>query len=35
MSSCKVEESVKTLLRYYPDDLEESLPKKMNNFSTL
>ena len=26
MSNCKIEERAKTLLQYYPDDLEESLP---------
>ena len=35
MSKCKIEESAKTLLQYYPDDLEESLPEEMIHFSTL
>ena len=35
MSSCKIEASAKTLLPYYPDDLEELLPKEMIHFSTL
>ena len=35
MSNRKVEASAKTLLQYYPDDLEESLPEEMIYFSTL
>ena len=35
MSNCKIEPSVKKLLQYYPDDLEESLPEEMIHFSTL
>ena len=35
MSNCKLEASAKTLLQYYPDDLEESLPEEMIYFSTL
>ena len=35
MPTCKIEASVKTLLQYYPDDLEESLPEEMIHFSTL
>ena len=35
MSNCKIEPSSKTLLQYYPDDLEESLPEEMTHFSTL
>ena len=35
MSNCKIKASAKALLRYYPDDLEESLPEEMIHFSTL
>ena len=35
MSNCKIEASAKTLLQYYPDDLEESLPEEMIYFSTV
>ena len=35
MSNCKIEASAKTLLPYYPDDLEELLPEEMIHFSTL
>ena len=39
MSYCKIEASAKTLLQYYPDDLEDplmtSLPEEMIHFSTL
>ncbi|CAK8695124.1 unnamed protein product [Clavelina lepadiformis] len=35
MSNCKIETSAKSLLQYYPDDLEESLPEEMIHFSTL
>ena len=35
MSNCKIEASAKSLLQYYPDDLEESLPEEMIHFSTL
>ena len=35
ISNCKIEASAKTLLQYYPDDLEESLPEDMIHFSTL
>ena len=35
MSNCKIEPSSKTLLQYYTDDLEESLPKETIQFSTL
>ena len=35
MSNRKIEASVKTLLQYYPDDLEESLPEEMIHVSTL
>ena len=35
MSNCKIEASAKTLLQYYPDDLEESFPEEMIHFSTL
>ena len=31
----KIEASAKTLLLYYPDDLEELLPEEMIHFSTL
>ena len=35
MFNCKIEVSEETLLQYYPDDLEESLPEEMIRFSTL
>ena len=35
MPNCKIEASTKTLLQYYPDDLEESLREEMIHFSTL
>ena len=35
MYDCKIEASAKTLLQYYPDDLEEPLPEEMIHFSTL
>ena len=35
MSNCKIEASAKTLLQYYPDDLEEPQPEEMIHFSTL
>ena len=35
MPNCKIEASAKTLLPYYPDDLEERLPEEMIHFSTL
>ena len=35
MSNCKIEASAKTLLQYYPDDLEDPLPEEMIHFSTL
>ena len=35
MPNCKIEASAKTLLPYYPDDLEELLPEEMIHFSTL
>ena len=35
VSNCKTEASAKTLLQYYSDDLEESLPEEMIHFSTL
>ena len=35
MFNCKIERSSKTLLQYYPDNLEESLSKEMIHFSTL
>ena len=35
MSNCKIEASAKTLLQYYPDDLEESLHEEMIYFSAL
>ena len=35
MSKCKIEANAKTLLQYYPDNLEESLPEEMIYFSTL
>ena len=35
MSNCKIEASAKTLLQYYPDNMEESLPEEMIHFSTL
>ena len=35
MSNCKIEASAKTLLPYYPNDLEEPLPEKMIHFSAL
>ena len=35
MSNCKIEARAKTLLQYYLDDLEESLPEEMIHFSTL
>ena len=35
MSKCKIEASAKSLLQYYPDHLEESLPDEMIHFSTL
>ena len=35
MSNCKIEASAITLLQYYPNDLEESLPEEMIHFSTL
>ena len=31
MSNCKIGASAKTLLQYYPDDLEESLPEEITN----
>ena len=34
-TNCKIEESDKTLLHHYSDDLEESLPEKMIHFSAL
>ena len=34
MSNCKIEASAKTLLQYYSDDLEESLPEERFHFST-
>ena len=33
--NCKIEESAKTLLLHYSDDLEESLPEEMIHFSAL
>ena len=35
MFNCKIEASAKTLLQYYPDDMEESLPEEVNHFSAL
>ena len=35
MSNCNIKASAKTLLQYYPDDLEESLPEDIIHFSTL
>ena len=35
MSNCKVEASAKTLVQYYPDDVEELLPEEMIHFFTL
>ena len=35
MSNYKIEASAKTLLQYYPDDLEEPLPEEIIHFSTL
>ena len=35
MSNCEVEASAKTLVQYYPDDVEESLPEEMIHFFTL
>ena len=35
MSNCKIEASAKTLLQYYPDDLEELLPEEMISFFAL
>ena len=35
MPNSKIEASAKTLLPYYPDDLEELLPEEMIHFSTL
>ena len=34
-SNCKIEAIAKTLLQYYPDDLEEPLPEEMIHFSKL
>ena len=35
MFNCKIEPNSNTLLQYYTDDLEESLPEEMIHFSTL
>ena len=35
MPNCKIEASAKTLLPFYPDDLEELLSEEMIHFSTL
>ena len=35
MSNCKIEASAKSLLQYYPDDVEESLTEEMIYFSTM
>ena len=35
MSNCKIEAKAKTLLQYYPDDLEELLPEEMISFFAL